>query len=264
MSTEELEETGSDGDGSSVGGASQGVGLAVATQLHVASSSRRGTKRSSRVGGGGGPGDGAARVVRRRFVHPLDRFGDELNHWRMDDSIGSLSHMARLNLSLPSDTWERACWRAMISMEHSVVCLPIRNRRRLYTLMRSIISKESDEVGRPNERRSDSDPISADVCLPSHVSGDSVPVRGDLDNVNSSASQCCGAAHVCLCAREAVVCPSALSKAVCSSVVVVFSSDYLVPDLGLTLGHLSVFHILHARTQYSKEQTLCPRGTYEY
>jgi hypothetical protein len=34
------------------------------------------------------------------------------------------------------------------------------------------------------------------------------------------------------------------------------TADHLVPELGITLGQLSVFHILHARTQYVRKMDL--------
>lgn len=149
-------------------------------------------------GAGGPEADGAEAnaettpaAPRKRFRHPLDRFPDELQLWVDDEARGSLSQMARINMRLPQDSWERACWRAMLAMEHSVASMPIRNRRRLYMLMRSL-SEPSPDSNTP----STFGPISP------HTSG------------------------------------------------------HLVPELGLTFGHLSVFHILHGRTQYTKVQSL--------
>lgn len=140
---------------------------------------------------------------RRRFTHPLSRFEHEMHHWLCDETNGSLSQMARLNMGLPQDSWERACWRALISTEHSVVSLPIRHRRRLYMLMRGILSGgEAAEAAMAPQPSPQAQPVS--------VPPRRLPMAG---------------ISVC--------------------------SDYLVPDLGVTLGHLSVFHILHARTQYN-------------
>jgi hypothetical protein len=124
--------------------------------------------------------------VRRRFVHPLVRFRTDVSFWSSEESsVGSLSHMARLNLGLPLDSWFRACWRALMSLDHSVVRLAIRNRRRLYLLMRSL--------------------------------RDEMPPTAEGESCESPSFGC-----------------------------------YLVPELGLTLGQLSVFHILHARTQHAQ------------
>jgi len=134
---------------------------------------------------------------RKKFRHPLDTHGAaEIDMWIYDETIGSLSQMARINLGVQADTWARAAWRAAIAMEHTVLGMQIKHRRRLYTLMRNV-----------------TDPST-------------LPRGGDQDD-------------------------APLLDGIASEV-----ADHLVPELGMTLGHLSVFHILDARTQYTKERGL--------
>jgi hypothetical protein len=159
-----------------------------------------------------GKGPGAAErstPARRKFTHPLDKRPEEVALWIDDEVHGSLSQLARLNLGVPEDTWARAAWRAAMAMEHSVLSMPIRNRRRLYTLMRHI-----------------TDPRSATVLPDGEPS--QVPASHECDGDASGSFMDVAAS----------------------------TADHLVPELGMTLGQLSVFHILHARTQYVKHRDL--------
>jgi hypothetical protein len=144
--------------------------------------------------------------TRRKFGHPLDRWPQEVELWIEDEAAGSLSQLARLNLGLPHDTWARAAWRASMATEHAVLSMPIRHRRRLYTLMRHI-----------------TEPTAAGA-----------PERDGLLGPEGAAGGG-GGSFVALAASTA---------------------DHLVPELGITLGQLSVFHILHARTQYVRKMDL--------
>ena len=151
--------------------------------------------------------------VRRKFKHPLDQFGeDEVALWLHDELQGSLSQMARIKLDLPRDSWARAAWRASIAMEHTVLAMPIKHRRRLYTLMRHITDPEAVPSLRIDDVSETDGPSAAETTS-------SFPARSFADVASATA-------------------------------------DHLVPELGMTLGHLSVFHILHARTQYVKRLDL--------
>lgn len=165
------------------------------------------------------PAAAATPSVRRKFKHPLDQFGEnEVALWLHDDLLGSLSQMARIKLDLPRDSWARAAWRASIAMEHTVLAMPIKHRRRLYTLMRHITDPSAvptlriDEVSETGVEHS----VPAAAALSAAAE---VPARSFTDVASATA-------------------------------------DHLVPELGMTLGHLSVFHILHARTQYVKRLDL--------
>jgi hypothetical protein len=158
--------------------------------------------------------------LRRKFSHPLDNDADaEIELWVYDETVGSLSQMARMNLGVEPDTWARAAWRACVAMEHTVLGIPIKNRRRLYTLMRS-----ASEDGGAAER---SEAVQEERRL---------ALRAPPSEAKASGGAAPG--------------PAAATPS---------TADHLVPELGMTLGHLSVFHILHARTQYTKQMDLAAR-----
>jgi hypothetical protein len=157
-------------------------------------------------------------VVRRKFKHPLDVHNDEVALWLLDELHGSLTQVARMNLGMPKDSWTRAAWRAAISMEHTVISIPIKSRRRLYTLMRQITDPRTVNDLRPADGVMDGDGEEDE--------------EGEGDDLGRPS-------------------PERTFAEVASA-----TADHLVPELGMTLGHLSVFHILHARTQYVKHSDL--------
>lgn len=76
--------------------------------------------------------------VRKKLYHPLERFPEEVSLWIYDEISGSVSSEARAALNLPADTIERAAWRNVIAMEQSVLSMSVKDKRRLYLLMRHL------------------------------------------------------------------------------------------------------------------------------
>jgi hypothetical protein len=129
--------------------------------------------------------------IRKRYAHPLDRNQEEVVLWTYDEVHGSLMEEARVTLSLPLDTMSRAAWRHMMAMEHTVLNMTVKEKRKIYLLMRHL--------------------------------------TGGIQNSDVSDQRAC----------------EAMAKA-----------DYLLTETGMTLGQLSVFHILLTRTQFSKTKHL--------
>jgi hypothetical protein len=177
---------------------------------------------------------------RRRFVHPTTRYNSELYFWSVDESRSSLSHMARLNLGVPCDSWERACWRSLMCLEYSVMRLAIRNRRRLYMLMRVLV----DGGGCPVEDEG----VASELRHPERAARE---LSGDRPTQTPSLRS---GSLVPPSLRSEELQPKGLPS------LMSYCSDCLVPDLGLTLGQLSVFHILHARTQQPSASSLAEDG----
>lgn len=72
------------------------------------------------------------------MYHPLEKFPEEVSLWVHDELFGSLTSAARVVMSIPEDTIERAAWRNVISMEQSVLSMSVKDKRRLYLLMRHL------------------------------------------------------------------------------------------------------------------------------
>jgi len=128
---------------------------------------------------------------RRKYAHPLDRNQEEVVLWTYDEVHGSLMEEARATLNLPSDTMNRAAWRHMMAMEHTVLNMTVKEKRKMYLLMRHL--------------------------------------TGGIQNPDVSEQRAC----------------EAMTK-----------SDHLLTETGMTLGQLSVFHILLTRTQFNKTKHL--------
>lgn len=84
-------------------------------------------------------------ATRRKLIHPLDRHPEEVMLWVYDERFGSLSQLARARMGLPGDTFCRALWRLMISMEYSVLAMTVKSRRRMYLLMRGLIDPRTGD-----------------------------------------------------------------------------------------------------------------------
>lgn len=140
---------------------------------------------------------------RRLLVHPLKKFANEIPVWIYDEHYGSMSEEAREALGLPPDTIERASFRHIMAMEHSVLSMTVKEKRRLYLLMRHLTG-----------------------------GGEHLTTQG-----------------VRVASRVQV---SATARVEQSRI----SAEYLVPELGMTLGQLSTFHILLTRTHCTKDRNL--------
>jgi hypothetical protein len=227
--------------------------VAAAIEERISASQRQASASLLTLGARGGC-EIVSSGSRRKFSHPLDRFASELALWVEDEMVGSLSQLARVNLGVPRDHWARAAWRSAMAMEHSVLCMPIRHRRRLYTLMRQI-SETSPGVG----------PAGVGLSKKSSAEqGGGVPPSGDL---RSNPENACAAKEDLRehpgdgCTAKGLATASLshleqLRPAESFVALAASTADHLVPELGMTLGHLSAFHILHARTQYVKHRDL--------
>jgi hypothetical protein len=129
--------------------------------------------------------------ARRKYAHPLDRNQEEVVLWTYDEVYGSITEEARRTLNVPSDTMKRAAWRHIMAMEHTVLNMTVKEKRKIYLLMRHL--------------------------------------TGGIQNPDVSEQRAC----------------EAMTKA-----------DHLLTETGMTLGQLSVFHILLTRTQYVKTKDL--------
>lgn len=141
---------------------------------------------------------------RRLLVHPLTKFANEIPVWIYDEHYGSMSEEARDALGLPPDTIERASFRHIMAMEHSVLSMTVKEKRRLYLLMR-------------------------------HLTG--------------------GGEHLTTLLSPAPACRVQVSPTARVEQSRI-SAEYLVPELGMTLGQLSTFHILLTRTHCTKDRNL--------
>jgi hypothetical protein len=154
----------------------------------------------------------AATATRHRHTHPLTKFPDEISLWIYDEQCGSTSNEARDKLGLPHDTITRASFRHILSMEQSVLSMTVKEKRRLYLLMRHLTGggEHLTTVG-----------VAGSVSTQRAAnSGGEGPWRENRETLATS------------------------------------SSEHLVPELGMTLGQLSVFHILLTRTHCVKEKHL--------
>jgi hypothetical protein len=156
-------------------------------------------------------GDAVPVMPSRRcsLVHPLTKFAGEIPVWIYDEHYGSMSAEARAALGLPADTIQRASFRHIVAMEHSVLSMTVKEKRRLYLLMR-------------------------------HLTG-----GGEHLTAVSSANPATAS-------RVQIVQISTAARVEQSRI----SAEYLVPELGMTLGQLSTFHILLTRTHCTKDQNL--------
>lgn len=70
------------------------------------------------------------------FVHPLIRYEHEIQEWIRNEEQGASSAALRAKYDLPSDTFARASWRRQLATEHCVRKINMKQKRRLYALMR--------------------------------------------------------------------------------------------------------------------------------
>jgi hypothetical protein len=167
-------------------------------------------------------------TIHPRLIHPLTKFQDEITLWIYDEHCGSMPNDARDKLGLPHDTITRAAFRHILAMEQSVLSMSVKEKRRLYLLMRHLTGGgEHLTVVREGSSKE------KDAQLPAYTSHRSLNAGSGGGEGRDESQWRTNREHLAT-----------------------SSSEYLVPELGMTLGQLSVFHILLTRTHCMKQSHL--------